>query len=127
MAEKTQQDLILESNSKRIVVLACPGSGKTTTLTKKIIQLYNSGVSLKRILTVTFTRRATKEMYERISSQIPVSKSEQRNISTLHSFGCRILYKYKDVVGLADDFSVSMLGYFDEKSSAVHDNILEIK
>ena len=28
---------------------------------------------------------------------------------------------------LADDFSVSMLGYFDEKSSAVHDNILEIK
>lgn len=108
MAEKTQQDLILESNSKRIVVLACPGSGKTTTLTKKIIQLYNSGVSLKRILTVTFTRRATKEMYERISSQIPVSKSEQRNISTLHSFGCRILYKYKDVVGLADDFSVAL-------------------
>ena len=35
MAEKTQQELILESNSKRIVVLACPGSGKTTTLTKK--------------------------------------------------------------------------------------------
>ena len=79
MAEKTQQELILESNSKRIVVLACPGSGKTTTLTKKIIQLYNSGVSLKRILTVTFTRRATKEMYERISNEISVSKSEQYN------------------------------------------------
>ncbi len=108
MAEKTQQELILESNSKRIVVLACPGSGKTTTLTKKIIQLYNSGVSLKRILTVTFTRRATKEMYERISNEISISKSEQRNISTLHSFGCRILYKYKDVVGLREDFTVAL-------------------
>lgn len=108
MNEKTQQELILDSNSKRIVVLACPGSGKTTTLTNKIIQLYNAGISLKKILTVTFTRRATKEMYDRISSQIPVSKSEQRNISTLHSFGCRILYKYKDVVGLSDDFTVAI-------------------
>ena len=108
MSEKTQQELILESNSKKIVVLACPGSGKTTTLTNKIVQLYNAGISLKRILTVTFTRRATKEMYERISAQIPVSKSEQRNISTLHSFGCRILYKYKDVVGLSDDFTVAI-------------------
>ena len=45
MGENKQQELILESKSKRIVVLACPGSGKTTTLTKKIIGLYKSGVS----------------------------------------------------------------------------------
>ena len=108
MIDNKQQSLILESQSKRIVVLACPGSGKTTTLTKKIIGLYKSGVSLKRILSVTFTRKAAQEMFERISKEIPVSRSEQRNICTLHSLGCRLLYIYKDLVGLKEDYSVAV-------------------
>lgn len=107
MNSNAQQEAILNSTSKRVVVLACPGSGKTTTITKKIIQLYKNGISLKRILSVTFTRRAAKEMYERLVANIPISKSEQKNISTLHSFGCRILYKYKDVAGLKEEFVVA--------------------
>ena len=108
MSNSTQQEEILNSNSKKIVVLACPGSGKTTTITNKIIQLFNSGIRLKEILAVTFTRKAAREMYERLSSKISISKSEQRNISTLHSFGCRLLSKYKDVVGLKDDFTIAL-------------------
>lgn len=108
MSNNKQQDAIIESNSKRIVVLACPGSGKTTTLTKKIIKLYNNGESLKRILSVTFTRKAAQEMFKRISKEIPVSRSEQRNICTLHSLGCRLLFAYKDLVGLKEDYSVAV-------------------
>lgn len=103
-----QQKQIIESKDKRIVVLACPGSGKTTTLINKIVQLASSGVPLKRILCVTFTRKAANEMLERLSKQVVVSKSERGNFCTLHSFGCRILYGYKDLVGLREEYSVAV-------------------
>ena len=106
--EQSQQELILSSSSKRIIVLACPGSGKTTTLTKKIIKLNKSGISLKKIAAFTFTKKAAHEMLERISKEIPVSKSEEKNICTLHSFGCRLLYLYKDIVGLKKEFTVAL-------------------
>lgn len=107
MENKSAQDKILESKDQRIVVLACPGSGKTTTLTKKIIKLYKEGVPLKKILAVTFTRKAAQEMLERISKEINVSKGLSRNICTLHSFGFKILNTYKDVVGLKEDFTIA--------------------
>lgn len=108
MEKPTQQQLILESKSKRIVVLACPGSGKTTTLTKKIVNLNkNEGISVKRMLSVTFTRKAAAEMLDRIKTQIAISDSEKRNICTLHSFGSRLLFKYKDLAGLDQDYSIT--------------------
>ncbi len=107
MSNKTQQELIIESTSKRIVVLACPGSGKTTTLIKKIVQLNSKGVKLKKILSVTFTRKAAGEMLERLSKEISFSRSEKKNICTLHSFGCRLLFKYKDLVGLRDGYTIA--------------------
>lgn len=108
MAPNEQQLKIINSTSKKIIVLACPGSGKTSTLVDKIVKNYHDGASLKRLLSVTFTRKAANEMLERISKQIPVSRSEGRNICTLHSFGCRLLFKYKDVVGLKDEYSVAV-------------------
>lgn len=106
--KQSQQDLILSSSSKRIIVLACPGSGKTSTLTKKIIKLNKSGISLKKIAAFTFTKKAAHEMFERIAKEIPVSKSEEKNICTLHSFGYRLLYLYKDIIGLKKEFTVAL-------------------
>ena len=108
MIELSQKELILQSPSRRIVVLACPGSGKTSTLTEKIIRLCKEkAVGLKSILSVTFTRKAAVEMLDRIKEKIPVSKSEQRNICTLHSFGARVLFKYRDLAGLKEGYTIA--------------------
>ena len=103
-----QQNQILQSKSKKIVVLACPGSGKTTVIAKKIVMLNQAGVPMSRILSVTFTRKAAKEMLERIEDEIIVAKKDRRNISTLHSLGSRILYQYRDVVGLRDGYKIAL-------------------
>lgn len=109
-----QQLQVISSTSKRIVVLACPGSGKTAVITEKLIQLIGSGTPMKKILSVTFTRKAAKEMLERLEKKIAISKSESKNICTLHSLGCRLLFSYKDLVGLKDGYKVAL---FAEKET----------
>ena len=65
-----------------MMVLAGPGSGKTAVITGRTCQLVTSGISASRILVVTFTRAAAKEMKERYlkamgktSTQSPLERS----------------------------------------------------
>ena len=115
-----QQKQIIESSSRKIVVLACPGSGKTTVIVNRIISLNHAGVPMSRILSVTFTRKATKEMLERIERKVIISKKDRRNISTLHAFGSRILYQYRDVVGLRDGYQIAQ----EEEKKKILDRVL---
>lgn len=48
-----------------LLVLSCPGSGKTTTLMRRVGSLIEAGVPAERILTVTFTKQAAKAMKEK--------------------------------------------------------------
>ncbi len=66
-----QKNIIEASDKKNVLVSAAAGSGKTTTLTERIIKLLTSSdggdtMSLQDILVMTFTRKATKEMRTRI-------------------------------------------------------------
>jgi len=69
-------------------VLASAGSGKTAVLVTRVQALIESGVQPRRILCVTFSKKATAEMRGRIENQIGVVKV---NICTFHSLGYRIL------------------------------------
>ena len=60
-ASQEQADII--NSDKNTIVVANPGTGKTTTLSWKVISLLEKGVSPENILCITFTKKAKKEMY----------------------------------------------------------------
>ena len=60
-----EQKAILESKGDTMVV-SNPGTGKTTTLSLKVIDLLENGVKPEDILCLTFTTKAKKEMFDKI-------------------------------------------------------------
>ena len=60
-----EQQAIIDSKDSTIVV-SNPGTGKTTTLALKVINLLENGISPEEILCITFTTKAKKEMFDKI-------------------------------------------------------------
>jgi DNA helicase-2/ATP-dependent DNA helicase PcrA len=88
-----------------IMVIAGPGSGKTRVLTYRIAHLIQSGVSPGRILALTFTNKAAREMKERISRVVgPAVKKVWAG--TFHSIFARILRVEADLIGYPKSFSI---------------------
>tara|TARA_B110001454_G_scaffold218201_1_gene245565 strand:- start:3592 stop:6279 length:2688 start_codon:yes stop_codon:yes gene_type:complete len=84
-----EQKAILASKGNTMVV-SNPGTGKTTTLALKVMDLLESGVSPEQILCITFTAKAKKEMFDKIFSmsqgKFPDSDIMKLNIHTFHGF-----------------------------------------
>jgi DNA helicase-2/ATP-dependent DNA helicase PcrA len=87
------------------IVTAVPGSGKTRTLTSRVVNLIKKGVGPSNILCLTFTNKAANEMRERVATEIGDLASSVW-ISTFHSFFLAILRRYCKEVGLSSGFSV---------------------
>ncbi len=89
-----------------VLVLAGPGSGKTRVLTHRIAYLVQTlGIPPYRILAVTFTNKAAKEMRERIE-RILGGQLQGATIGTFHSVCARILRQDGEVVGLSRGFVI---------------------
>lgn len=90
-----------------LIVTAVPGSGKTATLTNRVIYLIKHyGVDPKNICCLTFTNKAANEMRERISHALGEEIASKIWISTFHSYCLAILRKYGEHVKLRKSFSV---------------------
>jgi DNA helicase-2/ATP-dependent DNA helicase PcrA len=95
---KAQREAI-ETSDGPLLILAGPGTGKTAVLIGKIQRLIEMGVRADSILAVTFSRRATVEMQERLDRAIP-GLSEQVNVSTLHAFCGDLVQRHGFRLGL---------------------------
>jgi len=74
-----------QGRAKNILVTAGAGCGKTRTIIARAVNLIQSGRDASRILMMTFTNRAAREMKARLKSEIgPVSN--QVHAGTFHSF-----------------------------------------
>lgn len=95
-----------------LLIVAGPGTGKTTVLTHRLVHLIQQKkVKPEEILAVTFTHKAAQEMEERVDQLLPVS-SFDLSIGTFHSLGEKILREHGLEIGLAVNFKV-----LDEKGS----------
>ena len=87
------------------LIIAGAGTGKTKTLTCKIAKLIQDGMPPYKILAVTFTNKAAKEMRERLNLLVP-GAAAQVWIYTFHSFALRILRQNAEAAKLVRDFVI---------------------
>lgn len=81
-----------------LLILAGPGSGKTLTITEKVVNLVDEGFSPDRILALTFSEKAAGEMEERIENRI--GESSAITVSTFHSYCNDLLKEFSLYVGI---------------------------
>jgi DNA helicase-2/ATP-dependent DNA helicase PcrA len=87
------------------LVIAGAGSGKTRTLIYRVAFLLEQGIPPERILLLTFTNKAAREMMRRVADLIGQELRELWG-GTFHSIGNRILRSHADKVGFERDFSI---------------------
>lgn len=87
------------------LVIAGAGSGKTRTLTYRVAYLVERGVKPWRILLLTFTNKASREMLRRVEELLPVDISAIWG-GTFHHVGHRLLRRHGELLGLDKGFSI---------------------
>lgn len=111
-----QQRQAVETLEGPVLVLAGAGTGKTRVITYRIAHLIARGVPPDRILAVTFTNKAAREMLERVNQLLArnragCSRTESGGtarplLCTFHSFGVRLLRRYIERLGYKRNFVI---------------------
>jgi DNA helicase II / ATP-dependent DNA helicase PcrA len=97
-----------------LLIIAGAGSGKTNTLAHRVAHLIVNGADPRRILLVTFSRRAASEMGRRVERICRKVLGDNAAImtdalawaGTFHGIGARLLRMYAEQIGLNSDFTI---------------------
>ena len=97
-----------------LLIVAGAGSGKTQTLAHRVAHLILNGADPQRLLLLTFSRRAAKEMQRRAGSVLQRALGQGGRpglpslpwAGTFHSVGARLLRDYAQRIGLDRNFSI---------------------
>jgi DNA helicase-2/ATP-dependent DNA helicase PcrA len=93
--ELTDEQRAIVETDEDTIVISNPGTGKTTTLSAKVVKLLEDGVKPEDILCITFTAKAKKEMFDAIrlrsAEKFPLSDILKIQIHTFHSFAYNYL------------------------------------
>jgi DNA helicase-2/ATP-dependent DNA helicase PcrA len=97
-----------------LLILAGAGAGKTKTIAERIRHLVKEGTAPSKILAITFTNKAAKEMRERVNKMLeadrdinrPISMNERPFVSTFHALGVHILKEQSARIGLKRHFAI---------------------
>lgn len=105
---KEQKEAALHKDGP-LLIFAGAGAGKTKTITHRIVNLIKEGIAPEKILAVTFTNKAAKEMRQRIITEIEKNAKGQNTIpfvSTFHSLGVYIIKENARMLGLTKYFTI---------------------
>jgi DNA helicase-2/ATP-dependent DNA helicase PcrA len=102
---KQQKEAVLHKDGPLLIV-AGAGAGKTKTITHRIVNLIKGGVAPEKILAVTFTNKAAKEMRDRIFSALENLSLDSPFVSTFHSLGVYIIKENARILGMIKYFTI---------------------
>lgn len=101
-----QQREAVVYNDGPALVIAGAGSGKTRVLTYKVVDLLHHGFEPYRILALTFTNKAAREMKQRITEIVGEKVASRIWMGTFHSIFLRILRRHADLLGFKTGFTI---------------------
>jgi DNA helicase-2/ATP-dependent DNA helicase PcrA len=91
---------------KPVLVIAGAGSGKTRIIVYRVSYLIEKGVDAQSILLLTFTRKASKEMLDRVETLLQDKRTGNVTGGTFHSFAAFVLRKYSNMLNLPANFTI---------------------
>jgi len=102
-----QQRKAVTAGNGPVLVLAGPGSGKTRVLTQRVAYLIaQEGVRPYRILAVTFTNRAAREMQTRVEKLLGNDATQGMLLGTFHAICARLLRREVESLPLGSNFVI---------------------
>lgn len=118
--DQKSREAILQEAEKNVFVQASAGTGKTTLMVDRVIELVRKGIPLDKLAVVTFTNPAAAELRVRIRNKLRIGSSNGSRecayalkvfpsawISTIHAFASRILKEYFNFTGVDPSFSTT--------------------
>ena len=109
----SEQKLAIDLDNSSIIVSAGAGSGKTAVLSERVIRKLNDGVDINKLLILTFTKEAAKEMKSRIRSKIIANKMTRQLdlidgafITTFDSYSLFVVKKYHYLLNISKNIKV---------------------
>ncbi|WP_313837485.1 ATP-dependent helicase [Cupriavidus sp. SZY C1] len=113
-----QRAAVTYAGDAPLLIIAGAGSGKTNTLAHRVAHLVVGGADPRRILLLTFSRRAAAEMGRRVERIVDQALGIQSGAGraalqwsgTFHAIGARLLREYAETLGLAPTFTISDRG-----------------
>ena len=100
-----QQLEVVTAGDGPLLVIAGAGSGKTRALTYRVAYLIESGIQPGRIMLLTFTNKAAREMLFRVEGLVPFDMQALWG-GTFHSVGARVLRTHAKLAGLDPSFTI---------------------
>ncbi len=100
-----EQYAAVMTEARHALVIAGAGSGKTRTLTYRVARLLEAGVAPWRILLLTFTNKAAREMLERVGLLTGMAAGQLWG-GTFHSVANRLLRRYAERLGYLPGFTI---------------------
>lgn len=101
-----QKEAVTRSYKNPTLVIAGAGSGKTRVLTQRIAYILAKGVNPRRLLAVTFTNKAAKEMKERVANVVGEEAGKKLLIGTFHSLAVRWLHEFYAEANLKKNWTI---------------------
>lgn len=95
----------VENYEGPMLVIAGAGSGKTSVLTCRIALMIENGINPENILALTFTKKAAKEMTERIISLVG-DNGKNVMMGTFHSIFAKLIRPYAHLLGFGYNFTI---------------------
>ncbi|XP_042505125.1 ATP-dependent DNA helicase SRS2-like protein At4g25120 isoform X2 [Macadamia integrifolia] len=101
-----QREAACSDVSVPLMIIAGPGSGKTSTMVGRVLMLLCKGIDQSHILAMTFTIAAASEMRNRIGLVAGKSVAKELTISTFHSFCLQLCRSHAEKLGRTSEFLI---------------------